>query len=178
MLFSQLRHRVSRYARVGLLAYVMVLSYLLFSDSGRSALNNIGQHYMAKQDQQRRQQVEQLDWAALMALGDISRHHRYAAYKDKLWFEWVESGAKLDKSHIQWAERNRRNINMQLALAKYYGAKGKTAKQLKLLRQLYVKVPQHVELAAAYRQALQQVGAEMPTINVEQQHNLREYFAQ
>lgn len=161
MLFSQLRRTTIKYARVILFYYVVLCGLLVLTPTGHQIVDAVGESYIDTYDMIRYQQAQEGLWDEFEALGNISRHHRYAEYKTQVWTQQLENpekSGKLDKSLTRWANKNKRNIPMQLQLAQYYQRQNKHEKAFKLLRRLYAQVPDHPQLAKAYREAAVKLG--------------------
>lgn len=176
MLYSQLRHTIASFARGACFGFVTTLALAFLTTPGKEIVNRIGDSYIDILDTMAASDAEESNWTAFEALGEISRHHRYAEFKSQVWSQTLHRQDKLDKSYTRWANKNQRNIKMQLELADYYAAQGKQEKSFKLLRRLYAKVPDHPGLAKAYHQAAAKIGRKVPqsTMNAA----VQEYLAQ
>lgn len=174
MRFSQIRRTIAKYAAAVLLVYVVLVVLVVTSPIGRNKLDEIAAQRVTDTDQKMKENANKGKWKPFKKLGNISRHHRYAQYKTQVWLKDITQDKKLSKSHIRWANKNKRNIPMQLQLAAYYDKQGEYDKSFKLLQRLYKRVPNHLELAAAYQQAIKRRGHQIPLKQTDL--SIEEYF--
>lgn len=109
-----------------------------------------------------------LEWDKLLRFGNISRHHRMAEIKTEIWWalinnmlteqnvatnstQQIPSPKGFNRSIKQWLDKNKRNLDMQLAYAQWQYASGKTKKAFARVRKFALEFPQHQALVAQYR---------------------------
>lgn len=179
MTFYQFRCKVTHYSRYGLFGYVVVTGILWCVAPGRAMINNFGQHYVAKQDgyfEDLANQPSVDNWQVFEDIGNISRHHRYAQLKNQLWSTLITTNpTKLDKSQSRWANKNKRDIQIQLQLADVYDRQGEFEKSYRVLAKLATKIPDHQKLLAAYQQA--QHALHQGSIEARAKNTLDDYYA-
>jgi len=157
MIFYLFKLKVLFYSRI--IFFIISLSVVLITQShfGKAQLDSLGDAYLLKQDeywQTISQGNHKQDWQKMLAIGDLSRHHRYAELKNKLWKKVIHKEIKADTNHnqlndslIKWANKNKRNIDMQLKLADLYIVIGENKQADLLLNSLGKRFPDHLALS-------------------------------
>ncbi len=101
-------------------------------------------------------------WQEIISEGEISRHHRLADKKTALWWVLVEyqdlealkkALSKKERKEIKrWLNKNKRNLEMQLAYHKWLYRVGDKDIAVKRVKNLAHKFPEYKAFAQQYRQ--------------------------
>lgn len=100
-------------------------------------------------------------WREVLAFGDISRHHRFAEKKSAIWWALIEykDVGQLDKALTKkekkaikkWLNKNKRNLDMQLAYHAWLYQSGEQAVAIKRVKNLAQKFPEYSAFSKQYR---------------------------
>ena len=175
MTFFQLRRKIIFFSRYLLFLYLIVVLIQIIFPFKQSTVDQAGTFYLQRQDNYWRDianQDSEENWQKFESIGNISRHHRYATLKNKMWFSRLskqkENQLVIDKSMTRWAKKNKRNILMQVILADYYSAHNKSDKSNNIISKLTERVPES-ELLSKYIDANTETSVAT---------NLQQYFAE